>query len=337
MTSISYDELERMLRDPGVPDSAIAPYLMADRELSGPFDPRIVPDPARVAMDATAEFRVESAMRWANAICRWRRQRRFEQRMAAGEHLPVLVSEGDSWFQFPFLLEDVVDCLGSDHLIWSPDAAGDTAENMVRRNPEYLAALRERQGDVDAFLFSAAGNDVIGEDEFGEPVLKALVKSFTAGKDAAWHVNQVHLGEVLIFLEGAYNEVTATIRAEFPTLPILIHGYDYAIPGGHAGEWRSPEWAAVDEWLGRPFAERGIRDLALQRNIVRILIDALYDMLHRVAGDSAVTNIHVVDVRGTLQREEWADEIHGTSEGFAKVADLFRATLWQAGVPAPSV
>ena len=337
MTKITYDELERMLRDPAVPDSAIAPYLKADREQGGPFDPRVVPDPARVAMDATAEFRVESAMRWANSICRWRRQRRFEARIAAGERLPVLVSEGDSWFQFPFLLDDVVDCLGTDHLIWSLDAAGDTAENMVRRKPEYLAGLRERRADVAAFLFSAAGNDVIGEDEFGEPVLKSLVKSFTAGKDAAWHVNQVRLGEVLLFLEGAYNEVMATIRAEFPALPVLIHGYDYAIPGGHPGEWRSPEWAAVDEWLGGPFAERGIHDLALQQGIIRILIDALYDMLHRIAGDNAVSNIHVVDVRGTLRREEWADEIHGTSEGFARVAELFRGKLREVGVPLPTV
>ena len=288
-------------------------------------------------MDATAEFRVESAMRWANAICRWRRQRRFEQRVAAGERLPVLVSEGDSWFQFPFLIEDVVDCLGSDHLIWSLDAAGDTAQNMVRRNPEYLAGLRAHRDEVAAFLFSAAGNDVIGEDEFGEPVLKSLVKHFTAGKDAAWHIDQVRLAEVLLFLEGAYKEVMATVRAEFPHLPVLIHGYDHAIPGGHPGEWRSPEWAAVDQWLGRPFAERGIHDLALQRDIIRILIDALYDMLHRVAGDSAVTHIHVVDVRGTLRREEWADEIHGTSAGFERVAELFRAKLREAGVPAPGV
>ena len=131
MPTITYDELERMLRDPNVPDAAIAPYLKVDRELSGPFDPWVVPDPTRVDMDAAAEFRVESAMRWANAICRWRRQRRFEQRLASGERLPVLVSEGDSWFQFPFLIDDVVDCLGADHLIWSLDAAGDTAENMV--------------------------------------------------------------------------------------------------------------------------------------------------------------------------------------------------------------
>ena len=337
MTRITYDELERMLRDPSIPDAQIAPYLMADPEAGGPFDPRVVPDPSRVAMDEAAEFRVESAMRWANAICRWRRQQRFRQRRAAGERLPVLVSEGDSWFQFPFLIEDVIDCLGPDHLIWSLDAAGDTAENMVRRNPEYLAGLRAHQDEVAAFLFSAAGNDVIGEDEFGEPVLKSLVKSFTAGKDAAWHVNQAHLAEVLLFLEGAYNEVTATIRAEFPTLPILIHGYDYAIPGGHPGEWRSPGWAEVDQWLGKPFAERGIRDLALQQDIIRILIDALYDMLHRVAGDSSESNIHVVDVRGTLRREEWADEIHGTSRGFTRVAELFRTKLRDAGVPAPAV
>jgi hypothetical protein len=35
--------------------------------------------------------------------------------------------------------------------------------------------------------------------------------------------------------------------------------------------------------------ERGIQDAALQRAIIRVLIDALYDMLARFAGDSSAT------------------------------------------------
>ncbi len=334
---IDFATLERMLSDPDVPDAQIRPYLKAQRDASRPFDPRVVPDPELVVMDETDRFRVESAIRWGNGISRFRRHRRYERRRLFGERgLPVLVSEGDSWFQFPFLIDDVIDHLGPDHLVWSLDAAGDTARNMVVAHPEYLDGLRLRRGDgVAAFLFSAAGNDVIGEDETGKPVLDALLKPHDPGRDAAGHVDQARLATVLRFLETSYRTVIAAIRAEpgFDRLPIVLHGYDYAIPHGEPGDPRSPGWAAKDEWLGGPMAAKGINDFALRRGIIRFLIDALYDTLHELAGDSATTRIHVVDVRGTLTKvTDWADEIHGTSEGFALVAERFRATLQTAGI-----
>jgi hypothetical protein len=336
--SIDFATLEDMMRDPRVPDAQIRPYLTGAPGAGSAFDPRVVPDPARVRMDDRDRFRVESAVRWGNQISRWRRHRDFERRRAEGEALPVLVSEGDSWFQFPFLIDDVVDHLGRDHLVWSLDAAGDRAQNMVIGRPEYLAGLNARRADRPAaFLFSAAGNDVIGEDETGRPMLTRLVKPFAPGKDAAWHVDQGRLSTVLTFLDACYRQVIDNVRADpdFARLPILVHGYDYAFPHGVPGDRRSPEWARDDQWLGRAFAERGVWDHEMRRGILRILIDGLYDMLHGVAGDPARTGVHVVDVRGTLTSvDDWADEIHGTSAGFARVADRFRATLRAAGVGA---
>jgi hypothetical protein len=46
-----------------------------------------------------------------------------------------------------------------------------------------------------------------------------------------------------------------------------------------------------------------------------MVIDALCGMVHRVAGHSARSDAHFVDVRDPLPREHWADEIHGTSQG----------------------
>ncbi|MGO7532776.1 hypothetical protein [Rhizobium leguminosarum] len=57
-------------------------------------------------------------------------------------------------------------------------------------------------------------------------------------------------------------------------------------------------------------------DLQLQRGIVRVLIDALYDVLHNVAGQQQ-SFVYVVDVRGELKEGDWADEIHATSKAFA--------------------
>lgn len=186
MSKLPYGEFKRILVDPNIPDGKIGEFLTFDRELAGPFDPRPLPDPDRVELNAEARFDIgteENAMRWANRASRERRHLRFRLRRAAGERLLCLVSEGDSWFQFPFIIEDIIDHLGRDYLVWSLDAAGDTAENMVNRRPEYLHALlaRQQDGPVAAFLFSAAGNDVIGEDELGVPVLSALLKEHVPG------------------------------------------------------------------------------------------------------------------------------------------------------------
>jgi len=327
---ITYSELKAMLMDPSVPDSNIAPYLKARPSESGPFDPSVVPDPSKVEMTPEGEFDVESAMRWGNAICRWRRQERFKNLIAQGVRRPVLVSEGDSWFQFPFLIDDVIDHLNQDYLIWSLDAAGDTADNMVNREPEYQAALEQQKANhVAGFLFSAAGNDVIGEDLQGNPVLSALIKNFNPAKDAAWHIDMAHLAVVLARLEADYLKVVRTIRSDpdFQRLPIFIHGYDYAVPGGFPGDTRHPVYARQDEWLGGPLKAKGIVNPPLQRAIVRILIDALYDMLRRVAADSNATRVYVVDVRGALNTDDWADEIHAKSASFHNVARRFKSAI----------
>jgi hypothetical protein len=275
-------------------------------------------------------------MRIGNGLARWRRQRRFKNRVARGETLPILVSEGDSWFQFPFLITDVIDHLGDEYLIWSLDAAGDTAFNMVRGRPEYLQSLRAHRDRVAAFLFSAAGNDIIGEDEDEKPMLEKLLKPFDTAQDADAHIDRTVLNEILSFLRDCYQEVIDKIRAQpgLEQLPIMFHGYDYPFAYPFSGpdpDPRSPRYVARDEWLGSAFAARGIVDPQLRRDILIILIDALYDMLNSLAGDSRTTNIYVVDVRGTLTSVgDWNDEIHGTDLGFAAVANKFRATLREA-------
>jgi hypothetical protein len=331
---ISYEELLRRMHDPAIPDAELRPYLMAAPK-GNPLDPVIVPNPGTVAV-STVEMDAASAIRIGNGLARWRRQRQFDLRRLAGEALPVLVSEGDSWFQFPFLITDIVDHLGDRFLIWSLDAAGDTARNMVDLRPEYMNGLRRFPGEVRAFLFSAAGNDVIGEDEDGKSSLLKILKPYAEGATATDLIDRDVLRVVLADLAEAYTKLIRTIRAELSLarLPILIHGYDYPFaypsPDGD-DDPRRPIYAARDEWLGSSFAARGIVDQRLRREVLTILIDALYQTLAAIAGDSDQTLVFVVDCRGALPRVgDWADEIHGNDAGFGRVADRFRTVLEQA-------
>ena len=329
---ITFEEFKRMLEDPEVPDSEIRKYLRAAPESSGAFAPQFQPDPEKVEADP-----FESALTIGNSLSRWRRRRRFQRRQNRGDNRPVIVSEGDSWFQFPLIIDDVIDHLEDDFLVWSSGAAGDTAQNMIFDNPEYMEALDEQADQVRAFLLSAAGNDVIGEDANGEPVLRSLLHRRRPDRNQAHQlINRAALGRVLDKLRDGYQRVIQDIRNDdrFLKLPILIHGYDYALPYPVSrADPRRPFWADRDEWLGSAFKSKDIDDRQVRRQIIEILINELYQLLDEIAANDA--DVHVIDVRNTLTKvTDWADEIHGTSDGFRRVARKFRETLNRVIVPA---
>ena len=351
MAKISYAQYQDLLTDPDTPDEVIAAFITFEgpdgQRLSGDaaFDPVFMPDPDRVDM-TDAQLEVESAMRIGNGVARWRRNMRFRRALRRGDSRPVLVAEGDSWFQFPFVIRETIDHLGEDYLIHCLSAAGDTAQNMVfghlgRGGQEYLAELDALAGQVRAFLFSAAGNDIIGEDvEAGDgtPVLSSLLRA--PGGDPSQppsepepYIDQAAVTARLGELDRAYRHVIAQIRSRphFRELPILVHGYDVPFPHPWGDEdRRNPRWAASDQWLGRAFAGAGVEGPVRQR-ILRNLIDQLYAMLDRLAVDD--DHVHVVDCRGALPHlVDWADEIHATSTSYAAVAARFRNRLASLGI-----
>lgn len=339
MSKISYEEYLALVDDPSVDDETLLKYVIIVPGEGG-FDFTFAPNPETVEVPPESPF--ESALTIGNNFFRGRRRRRFLWRQSRGVNLPILVSEGDSWFQFPLLIKDVIDHLEDHFLVWSLGAAGDTANNMVRnmhesRKTEYLNALISRKDQVKGFLFSGAGNDVIGQNpDTEEPVLIDLLNEFNGdASDVLGHINQDKFNEKLDFIEDTYRLFIRNIRAisGLENLPIFIHGYDYNFPYPWGeNDWRDPtRYAAKDQWLGRPLNKRGIIDQQLRRNIIIYMIDALYDRLEEVAGDSATSAVWLIDCRGAMPDvEDWADEIHGTSEGFAKVGARFLATIQEA-------
>ena len=338
-SKISMSELQRLMRDPDVPEAQLKPYFTAHAEASRPFAPAIIPNPDRVDVAAPVD-ELEGAMMmgWANGFSRLRRQTKFKQRRDSGDKSPVLVSEGNSWFQFPILLDDVIDQLYDDYNIWSVDAAGDTLQNMVLGQPEYMEALSQNADSVQAFLFSGAGNDFLGDDASGRSVLPQILRAFKPGMPAEWYLQTDAFADKLRFVEDCYRKVLSNVQARYPSLPVICHGYDYAIPGGGPGDNRHPIYAAQDNWLGRPMREElGIVDPTLQRSIVKLLIDKLNICLASLCGGNgtggAFKNAWHVDARNTVRELAlWADELHPTDEGFSRVAAQFRSVL-RAAIP----
>ena len=334
MPKISYDEYLKIARNPDTNEDELISYSRIERGAGG-FDFKIVPDPEKVELKFE-DLEFESAMQIGNGLSRFRRQARFRRRKLIGPNLPVLVAEGDSWFEFPLLVREIVDQLEDDYLIWSIGAAGDTAKNMVYGRSEYPKALKDLRHEVRGFLFSAAGNDIIGEDpETQKPVLYDLLKDYNGNNsDITGHINKDLLEDKMAFLKDAYIDVINNIRISlsFENLPIFIHGYDYAIPYPCAGlDPRKPIHAAKNEWLGEPLDKRNIMDPTLRHNIVKYMIDRLYIMMNELAGDSNKTGVWLVDCRGSMPDvTDWIDEIHGTSDGFKKVATRFAGIIKNA-------
>ena len=283
-----------------------------------------------------------SILRNANDFSRWRRRLHFKKRRESGDRSPILLAEGDSWFHFPIFLRDVVVQLSPDHLVWPLGAAGGTLDQMVNgegpgRTPGYLAALCEWGDLARAFLFSGGGNDLIGEGPDGASAILSFARRFEPGRSAAWHVDTPEFHRKLALYEATYRHLIAEVGARRPNLPIVIHAYDYVLPCPfHRDDRRRPRWMARDRFFGSVLPQLGIVDPQLQSAALRHVVDKMNIVQRKLAGGNvaggAFAHVFHVDLRGALGPNDWADELHPTNAGYAKVAQRFRKVLRTAGV-----
>ena len=103
-----------------------------------------------------------------------------------------------------------------------------------------------------------------------------------------------------------------------------MHTYDYPIPDGKGvfGD---------KAWLKPALADAKV-SAALQQKCLVYLLDAFHGVLENIR-QTDPQHLVVVDSRGTLKPEHWANELHPTSAGFAKIArERWLPALQQAGL-----
>lgn len=303
---VTAEELQRLLMDTSVPEKELRPYLEIDTSQSRPFDPAVRVD--RKMVEVSAE---EGAFALAslNAIARWRRQRTYRDRIDSWDG-PVAVSEGDSWFQFPFLLDDVIDQLNKDYAIFSLGAAGDLLADIVVQD-ELVGAIQSEQPDV-VFL-SGGGNDLLGGGR-----LATVLAPFKEGRPADEYPTEAFDAVLRQALDQYANVLEAALVAGAPA--IVCHSYDYAIPDG-------------GRWLGRPLASLDILDAGLQREIIKVLMDRFFDgMSQLVAQREFRGRVVLADCRGKVgEKSAWWDELHPKDQGFLRVARTIRQAASAVG------
>lgn len=310
---ITLAELERLIADPATPDDVLRRHLVVDEERSQPYGPVLKPNPATVAVPATTESRTRGdiALASLNWVERLKRRLAFERKIGGGYSGPVIVSEGDSWFQYPVLLRDVIDNLMDDYAILSLDAAGDTLQQMVDQG-EYLKSLTATGASI--FLFSAGGNDVLGGGR-----LEAHLRDFDPDLSAEQHL-QPSFDQLIDRAIALYDRILRSVEKLPSGVHTICHGYDRAIPN-------------KGKWLGRPMVERGIVDPAFQAKIVAVMVDRFNARLKALARHfDRVTYLDLRTVVGT-DLKRWDDELHPKNPGYADVAARFRKAIEQVAKP----
>ncbi len=306
---ITLSQLLEMLRNEEVTDSEIRPYLIVDANQSTAFNPAITFNPELVEADPDQEGDVlVSAFNW---LSKRRRQKKYRKKIAAGYTGIRIVSEGDSWFQYPLILDDVIDQLFEDYAIFSLGGAGHLLQDMIDED-EISEAIRKERPDI--FLVSGGGNDMVGDARLATMV-ERYDKS-NPNRPAGEYLN-ANFDIFIDDMSKLYRGLFKKLHEQFPWVIILTHGYDWAL-------------ADKGSWLGKPLAKQGIKNKSLQSEIVRVMIDRFNVAVTQLSEEFRNVVFHV-DCRGAVDpASQWHDELHPTNEGYASVSERFRSKIKHA-------
>lgn len=308
VNKLSREELAKKINDIDLPDEELAQYFKLSDETASGFAPQVVLDRSLIEDDGLeGGFLINGA----NSIARWRRNKLYKRRIKKWTGVKI-VAEGDSWFQYPILLKDVIDQLNDldnfQYAIYGLSEAGDVLDNMIKED-ELTEAIEKHNPHV--FLISGGGNDMVGDNRMAK-----MVHPFRQGLKAEDYPNQKFV-EFIDQISGLYRRLFQRLVSRFPHLKIVCHGYDKAIPD-------------QGDWLGKPLASRGITNARTQAGIVATMIDRFNDSLSLVASHFP-GRVYYVDCRDEIgAKSHWHDELHPKNEGYFKVAELFDKTIKKA-------
>ncbi|MBB3979354.1 N-acetylmuramoyl-L-alanine amidase [Rhizobium azooxidifex] len=273
-----------------------------------PFDAAIQLRPEIKRQLAEVAVESDAAMNWANRIGRATRWLAYRRKTAGGFDGLRIVEEGDSWFQYPLLLDDTIDQLSRDEdkAIFSLSGAGDLLGDMADRR-EYVDALTQTAATV--MLLSGGGNDMLGGGRFASFLL-----TYSAGKTADDLLNVPLVETELRKATDAYRRILKEVRQRFPRVQVFGHAYDVPHPQGEG------------RWIGKPLTERGI-PLDIGRSIVESVLDRFAGQLRALQGE--FSNFRFVDLRGKVDRgrSSWFDELHPKNPGYGRAAQAFRDAI----------
>lgn len=262
----------------------------------------------------------------------FKRLHRLLARSGLIEQVPLIFTEGDSWFSTPVTMNLVdhlvfpdssaapIPVFGRGGLFFRAERSGDTAATIF--SEENLNRLRRWLGayEFDLILLSAGGNDLVGDflvDTFDGVDIELSVD------EALQIVVATGIFTSLRRLYSAWMDMCSEVR---PDTPVLAHTYAYPVRLNAPSELTVANLGLVallkdrvGPWIA-PHLQVVLPSPADQARFVRALVDDFHDRVLRPLSES-YTQFHFVDLREQIQDPKfWHDEMHPTGEGFAILA-----------------
>ena len=225
----------------------------------------------------------------------------------------IILAEGDSWFNYPVILTDVIDaiCMDKDIALYSLANGGGWLLDMLT-SKKYVEELSVMYPDY--FLISGGGNDIVGANRLAAVIDAcgnggteyaanpwaqkriANAQNVFIKRDVARFDNGVqHLSKdffaLLMFFRLQYYYLIKGVlwggdnekkQGKFKGMKVITQGYDFPVPsrdkafGLNPVKWYIPfirMFLGHGKWLKTPLLMRGIIDPQVQQ-------DTLYAMLY---------------------------------------------------------
>lgn len=244
----------------------------------------------------------------------------------SGEFASILAI-GDSWFWYP--KNNILGALARHPRLKDPfrniqvlGYNGAKLDEYVfgKYAKEFALELEPRNRQYySAILVSGAGNDAV---DYSLGLFKDCSTATAPDQcinDESMHTLLTKLGTAI----GALLDqiIQACSRDKVPR-NICLHTYDYPNPDGRGFSLTGLQ--ITGPWLAKAMETCHVpNDPALRKEVCKRLIDRLALEFGRFADPDK--NIHLINSRGCLTspkyQDDWDNELHPTSKGFAKIVD----------------
>jgi hypothetical protein len=242
---------------------------------------------------------------------------------SGGSFAPLQIfAEGDSWFDYPFPF------FGGGIIPRLEDRLGVPILNLAKAGDEvrYMLGVEERAlltkhltngcpagGPWDVLLFSGGGNDIVDNP------MALWVKDWDPALPPADHIQQVRFDAALALVRAGYEDLIVLRDKLSPTTQLVFQGYDFAIPDGRG-------ICGFGPWLKPTFDLRMFPTRAAGQEVVKAMLQQFAALLASLVAHPKVT---VINGQGTLalQTSSWHNELHPSTAGFEKFADVFHLKL----------
>lgn len=226
---------------------------------------------------------------------------------------PIVLCFGDSWFGYPI---PGIGNLSNRFLDFgryqSIDIVGIAKNGMEIATPgkrmlsDVTTFLQWESKTVDMIVVSGGGNDFAGAND-----LDPLLKKGQLNSAASWF-KKSESDELFAAIKAGYERIIYLRDTFCPRVPIVTHCYDYAQVTGKGLLWFSP-------WI-KPSLDKIGMPLSLHAEASKFIIDHLAEIQVALSKSKPY---HFIDTRKLLDKDDWANELHPTREGFNKIASQF--------------